>query len=530
MKNKKLFLILTCAALLATAGCGGKKDEAENTAGDGPLTYWCKLETVHKTSVSTLNDLEYYKKLQEVTGVEIEFVHPPSGQESEQFNLMMTSRDYPDIIESNWSSRKGGADKAIKDRVIIPLNEMIEKSVPNYKKLLEENDNIRKAFTTDTGNIFAFGGVVRTPGISSGGMMVREDFLKELGMEAPDSMEDWETYFSRLKNEKGIDAPFTTDKYRMENAKLFMSNYGIGTGFYVDADGKVQYGPARPEYKEYLTKMNEWFEKGYLDNGLFSNTQAIAEAKVLNGESGAFYGFIGSTMGRLLPAAKTEEFSLIGVGPASLKEGEKPTICGGTPYTGSDEVYPLGYSLTANAAVTTNNQKLEKTAKLFDYLYTEEGNLLKNFGVEGVTYTMKDGIPTYTDAILHDPDGLPIADAMGKYFRATYPNPGYMNDIIYYDQYYQYPQQKEAMRTFMADESMYVSYTMPPTSLLEEETDEISNKISTISTLTAEMFTKFIMGTASMDEFDKYIDTLNEMGLPRVIEIYQTALERYKTR
>ena len=180
MKNKKLFLILTCAALLATAGCGGKKDEAKNTSTDGPLTYWCKLETVHKTSVSTLNDLEYYKKLQEVTGVEIEFVHPPSGQESEQFNLMMTSRDYPDIIESNWSSRKGGADKAIKDRVIIPLNEMIEKSVPSYKKLLEENDNIRKAFTTDTGNIFAFGGVVRTPGISSGGMMVREDFLKEL--------------------------------------------------------------------------------------------------------------------------------------------------------------------------------------------------------------------------------------------------------------------------------------------------------------------------------------------------------------
>ena len=143
---------------------------------------------------------------------------------------------------------------------------------------------------------------------------------------------------------------------------------------------------------------------------------------------------------------------------------------------------------------------------------------------------MKDGIPIYTDAILHDPDGLPIADAMGKYFRATYPNPGYMNDIIYYDQYYQYPQQKEAMRTFMADESMYVSYAMPPTSLLEEETDEISNKISTISTLTGEMFTKFIMGTASMDEFDKYINTLNEMGLPRVIEIYQTALERYKTR
>ena len=160
MKNKKLFLILTCAALLATAGCGGKKDEAKNTSADGPLTYWCKLETVHRTSVSTLADLAYYKTLMEKTGVDIEFIHPPAGQEQEQFNLMMSSRDYPDIIESGWATREGGAGKAISDKIIIPINDIVEKHAPNYKKVLDENPNVKKAFTTDDGQLFGFGGVV----------------------------------------------------------------------------------------------------------------------------------------------------------------------------------------------------------------------------------------------------------------------------------------------------------------------------------------------------------------------------------
>ena len=42
-----------------------------------------------------------YQKAQEITGVKIDFKHPPVGQEGEQFNLMVASRDFPDIMESD---------------------------------------------------------------------------------------------------------------------------------------------------------------------------------------------------------------------------------------------------------------------------------------------------------------------------------------------------------------------------------------------------------------------------------------------
>ena len=525
MNKRIISTILLGASLLSVSSCG-KKEEAVNT--DGPLTYWCKRETVHRTSVSTLADLAYYKTLMEKTGVEVEFIHPPAGQEQEQFNLMMSSRDYPDIIESNWATREGGAAKAISDKIIIPINDLVEKHAPNYKKVLDENKNVKRAFTTDDGQMFGFGGIVRTPDIMSGGLLIRRDMLEKLGMEMPDSIEDWETFFERAKNELGIKTPFTTDQFRMENYMLFINSFGIGPGFYLDEDRKIQFGPAQPAYREYLETLSGWFEKGYLDNGLFSNTQAIAEAKILNDESAAFYGFIGSTIGRILPSAKDESFDIVGVKWPSKIEGEEPYLY--TTAVLGDEGSKYSFSTGAMAGVTTKNKNPEKTAKFFDYLYTEEGNLLKNFGIEGETYNLVDGIPTYTDKVLKDADGLPIADAMGKYFRATYPNPGFLNDINYYNQYYAYDQQKETLEVYRDEYKIAKTSGMPPVSLTLDEASEISNMLSTINTYKTEMFTKFLMGTASLDTFDEYVKNLEGMGLSRVLEVYNTALERYNAR
>lgn len=44
--------------------------------------------------------------------------------------------------------------------------------------------------------------------------------------------------------------------------------------------------------------------------------------------------------------------------------------------------------------------------KLFDYLYSEEGMLLMNFGVEGEQFEYVDGEIKYTDLIMNNPDGL----------------------------------------------------------------------------------------------------------------------------
>ena len=41
---------------------------------------------------------------------------------------------------------------------------------------------------------------------------------------------------------------------------------------------------------------------------------------------------------------------------------------------------------------------------------------------------------------------------------------------------------------------------------------------------------KFILGTESLDNFDKFVDTMNQMNLKRAIEIENSALDRYNAR
>ena len=525
--KKVLICALALSIVFSTSACGKKANESASAPSETPLDYWCKLETVHRTSVSTLGDLDFYKAVQEKTGVKVNFIHPPAGQEMEQFNLMISSRDYPDIIESGWMTMSGGPEKAIQDKIILPLNEIVDKYAPNYKKVLEENELVRKAFYTDEGNLYSFGPVSLKSDISVGGLMIRRDWLKDLGLESPTSLEEWENVLKRFKEEKGAEAPFSVDKERMESVMLFSDAFGIGSSFYVDGDNHIKYGPAQPEYKEYLQLMNKWFTAGYIDNGLFTNTSNIVEAKVLNSQSGAFFGYVGSVMGRLFPAATDDKFDIVGVTIPSVKTGEPAT-----PYTSGVKTDKggYGYGLVSNAALSTTNKNIEASAKLLDFLYTDEGKMLKLFGTEGKTYNMVNGKPVYTDLITHDTDGLPVADAMGKYFRATYPSPGFINDENYFAQYYTYPQQTESVEIFSSDIDKAVAFGLPPISPTADEANEVSTLVSTINTYKNEMFAKFVMGTEPISNYDKYLETLESMQLQKVLDIYSEAIKRYEKR
>ena len=68
--------------------------------------------------------------------------------------------------------------------------------------------------------------------------------------------------------------------------------------------------------------------------------------------------------------------------------------------------------------------------KILDYGYSEAGHNLFNFGIEGVSYEMKDGRAEYTDVVTNNPDGWPFAQSLAKYIRANYNGP-FIQDLNY---------------------------------------------------------------------------------------------------
>ena len=66
--------------------------------------------------------------------------------------------------------------------------------------------------------------------------------------------------------------------------------------------------------------------------------------------------------------------------------------------------------------------------------------------------------------------------------------------------------------------------------MLTEEASEYANTYNELSTYVEEMFSKFIMGTEPLSNFEQYQQTLKTMGLDRVLELQEGALQRYYNR
>ncbi len=150
-----------------------------------------------------------------------------------------------------------------------------------------------------------------------------------------------------------------------------------------------------------------------------------------------------------------------------------------------------------------------------------------NYGVEGVSYEMKDGKAVYTDLVMNNPDGWPLAQSLSKYVRANYNGP-FVQDLNYLEQYLQLPTVKDCPQVWeVADASKHTVPNITPT---QEESKELATITNELNTYIDEMTLKFIFGTESFDKWDNYIQTLKDMKLDRALEIENAALERYEAR
>ena len=544
-KSNKVLALLTAVSLSAglLAGCGGSASSASSsaagssTAADSAsaateefsypmsgkeLTYWCELNTNVSANYTNMGDTPFGQGLMERTGVTITYLHPPTGQLNEQFNLILADGDQPDIMEYTWQSYPGGPQKAIEDGNILALNDIIDQYCPNLKAYLEAHPDVDRQCKTDEGNYYMFPFVRGDDSLRvSTGLMIRQDWLNDLGLEMPTTIDEWHDVLTAFKTEKGATAPFafeyTTSSLR--NNWPFMSAYNTTAEFYVGDDGKIHYGPAEENYKEFLATMNQWNKEGLLDPDMPTAQLDQVSAKMTSGASGASLGWIGSRMGVWTTAAKETDPNY------DLEAAPVPTLNKGE----TAKMGPMDNVVVNNggAAITTRCKDIEAAARLLDWAYSDEGHMYYNFGTEGESYTMENGEPVYTDLILNNPDGLPIAQAMSGYIRGNYNGP-FVQDVRYAQQYYTMDCQKKAQATWTVPEAS--EHVLPPITPSSGESEEFSAIMNEINTYRDEMTLKFILGTESLDNFDKFVDTMNQMNLKRAIEIENSALDRYNAR
>ena len=98
-------------------------EEDEGTAEAAEtISYWVPLHANAAQVLTTWNDNEVFKKMEKETGIHVEFIHPPVGQEADQYSLMVASQNLPDIVSYDYQS---GADAAFEEKIYRPLDDLL---------------------------------------------------------------------------------------------------------------------------------------------------------------------------------------------------------------------------------------------------------------------------------------------------------------------------------------------------------------------------------------------------------------------
>ena len=486
---------------------------------DITLTYWVELSGNMRSNFTTMAETPYAKGLMERTGVKIKFIHPPAGTASEQFNLMIASGDLPDIIERTWALYPGGIEKAVSDKIIIRLNSLIENYGPNLTAYLDDNPEFSRMVKLDDGGYIVFPFIRGDPGLWAGnGLMIRQDWLDELGLDMPETINEWYTVLRAFRERKGSPAPLSFEYGAYMGWNPMVNAYNVMRGLYIGDDGKVHYGQTENGYREFLTTYAQWYREGLIDPDLPTLQQQQVASKITGGVSGATCGALGSRMGAWIPAgrATNPRFNLIAAPIPSLVKGEKPRYVlgmAGAGYTG--------------AAITTACKHPDIAARLLDWGYSGEGFLYNNFGTEGVSYRMEDSNPVFTAEVMKNPKGWPPAQALAAYARSQEAGP-FVQDIRYYEQYMSLPEQKEALKVWASDRTS--KNTMPPATPTPDEASRYARIMNEINTYVAEMEVKFIIGTENLANWNNFTATVRRMGIEQALEIQNAALARYRAR
>lgn len=385
MKAKKIWALLLTAAMVAglAAGCGGKKKESGSGSTDenGVTTLTFYNSDLQEDDPWTDPVAEI---LTEKTGVKLDTDHPV-GEDKERISLMIAEQKFPDMIYA-----KGDAGSLIDAGVLIDMTDLIEEYGPNIKKMYGDEFDKLKHSEDDPAiyqlSSYQMGG---TKYEDSGTAQVQFAVLKENNYEVPKSLDEFEKMIkdylaAHPKTEDGMDmigiSLSASDWHWMitlGNPSGYIAEGAPDNGqWLIDEDYNATYKFASEKVREYFQWLNRMYNEGILDPEFATQTHDDYIAKISSGRVLALFDTLWDYQDgeKILKQDGKLEQTYCGL-PLGMDESVKvPTL-----------MYQ-GLATGQGVGITTSCENPEAAIKYLDYICSDEGQVLVNWGIEGTNY------------------------------------------------------------------------------------------------------------------------------------------------
>lgn len=481
---------------------------------DGSETFqvWMGISPAAMNYITSLAENATYKEIMNRTGVNLEFIHFHPDTQNEQFNLVMASGDYPDVMNGMVNNYTGGADKAIEDEVFIDLGEYLEEYAPHYYSIIHSDDALYEDVTTPEGAVAGFYSVYAEARLNDMGYIIRQDWLDDLNMDKPTTMDELYDVLTAFKEEKGASDPLFVQSSGVTN--YFLGAYGVAEGMYLDGD-TIKFGPLEDGYRDYLETMAKWYKEDllYHDFPFYGEQFAFRDPGMVGaGQVACFYSETGD-MAMFGDFSEDEDILFTAMAPLALEKGGTVYVSDKAPSRADDVRW----------SVTTGCEDPELLISFVDYLYSDEGALLCNYGIEGETFEFdENGTPHFSDLIYNNPT-YDYRTAVFIYVMDA--GPTVVDPMRGTGTYTQ--EQLDSWSDW-TEGNMDYSHVIPNKVALKAEDTEYNGIMSDIETLMDEMTVKLITGDVSFDNYEKdFVDAIKALNIDRAIELYQAAYDEY---
>ncbi len=555
-RMKKLFAILLCMVMVIGGLSGCKKTDKNSEPSTVPTqgeeaevnftepvkyTYW--LPATPNDYLSEYSKYPVVQYMNKKFNMTLEFQQPAAGTEVDALNLMIGTGEYTDIIDSAYYTNS--IDELNKNGIIIDIAKYLD-YMPNLKSLLDADPTFKKNVYNDNGQILKLPTYLAEDPLQWGGLVYRKDILDSMtgnkvtfpsGNDSPTTIADWEYMLPLYKQyfeASGMTdyAPFILPATGYFGSGDLLTGFGTAASYHA-VDDKVSYGPIEEGFYNYLVKMNDWFQKGYIYKDFASRTNDLFylpnTALTYGGAAGIWFGAT-SQLGTLLSQPDyglNVDIQPI-LNPIDTEHGNTSAI---------NMMYAGRNGQTGGAMISSTCQNVERLLTTIDYMYSEEGAMLKEYGL-----TKEQGA---ADDELYKEHGLTEGaysiDSNGEVIAAEPFLPGGGLDLTPFVDYkmpgmrnnkYTNKNLKEIDKKATAIWLNYGYGMFPPIYRTTEEDATYTANQSNIEDYVNTMVLKFILGDEKLDKtsWEEYKKQIETFGVNDNIAIMQAAYDRYQQR
>jgi len=453
----------------------------------------------------------YWPAIESLTGAHIEIDWRVEADYITQVADKLASQQLPDIMVAGAY----GVMNLVNKGVAVALDEYLD-LMPNIVAAVGED---RMAYWRQAdGHIYTIPTVVNVPGSQS--VMIRQDWLDDLNMSAPETWDQWVELWRAIKANdlNGNGDPNDEIPLALEqgtNGERCMASllnaFGIRASsscqFCVLDDGTYTMVYEHPRYKEFLQAVQDLFAEGLIDREFTTRTQ-----------NELFTAMDSNLVGTTMTWAERAQLSTYAIRDGGDEDALWTCVA---PITGpyGDQMTQERTAVSSVWCITSAAEeagKVEDIIKLFDWNFSKEGNNLYNYGIEGVSYDIVNGEPIMRNELVKDSiTGYRLVGCEYEPFGGEWQTSAFMQALFRGARLDELDDASASFYKGLAIINNGRFYAMPQTlgtdAYVEFRDALITNGVCTLRDQT-------IAGQMSVDDFFAKYEELKTQGLQRVID------------